>query len=139
MAKLDLSSAYRRVPAHRTTHVCWRLNGRGPLILTRHCHLGSLLGAQDHYGSCRWPHWAMKCTAVKDFIHYLDNFSFCLPALSQACQEALLISVPLFADLGLPTATNKLEGPARTFTFLGIEIDSVKQEFRLAQRKLTRL
>ena len=83
--------------------------------------------------------WAMKCRGVKDFIHYFNDFFFCSPAQSQACQEALSIGVPLCAELGLPTAPDKLEGPSTVITFLGVEIDSVKQELRLPQFKLTRL
>ena len=78
----------------------------------------------------------MFCRGIREFIHYLDDFFFCSPSDSTACAEALQIAVPLCTELGLPTAPHKREGPSTTISFLGIEIDSVKQEVRLPQQKL---
>lgn len=51
----------------------------------------------------------------------------------------LHISLELCSQLGFPVATEKVEGPSTVLTFLGIEIDSVKQEVRLPADKLSRL
>ena len=64
--------------------------------------------------------WALCCRDVTSFLHYLDDFFFCAPP-----------AVPLCAELGLPIAPAKLEGPATVVTFLGIKIDSVTQELWL--------
>ena len=39
----------------------------------------------------------------------------------------------------MPVTTNKVAGPTTTLMFLGIEIDSIKQELRLPQEKITKL
>ena len=49
------------------------------------------------------------------------------------CAVALEVAVPLCSRLGLPVAPHKVEGPATVLTFLGIEIDTQKQELRLPQ------
>ena len=41
--------------------------------------------------------------------------------------------------MGLPVADDKLEGPASTLTFLGLQLDSLKLEIRLPDRKLAEL
>ena len=45
----------------------------------------------------------------------------------------------LFSYLGVPIAMDKLEGPATTITYLGIEIDSVTGTTRLPQEKIADL
>ena len=45
-----------------------------------------------------------------------DNFA----AIQQSCQ-----------NLGIPLALEKLEGPAHSLTFLGIEVDTIRMEARL--------
>ena len=58
-----------------------------------------------------------------DFTTFHDNFA----AIQQTCQ-----------NLGIPLALEKLEGPAHSLIFLGIEMDTVRMEARLPQDKLTR-
>ncbi len=45
----------------------------------------------------------------------------------------------LCSDLRMPVAWDKLDGPATTITFLGIELDPHKQVLRLTQQKLQEL
>ena len=43
------------------------------------------------------------------------------------------------ADLGVPLAMDKLEGPVPCLTFLGIEIDTEAEVLRLPQDKFERM
>ena len=61
------------------------------------------------------------------------------PPASAAAAEALRVAVPLYSELGLPAAPSKVAGPSTSITFLGITIDSLKQELRLPEDKLSRL
>ncbi len=83
--------------------------------------------------------WAMVSEGVVDVIHYLDDFFFCGPAGSLTCGAALDTALPLCERLGFPVAPDKVVGPTAVLTFLGIEIDSLKQELRLPADKLSRL
>ena len=58
---------------------------------------------------------------------------------SEACTTALGTTVLLCGRLGLRVAPHKVEGPCTVITFLGIEIDSGKQELRLTHDKLSHL
>ena len=58
---------------------------------------------------------------------------------SDVCKKNIDRVLGLFAELGLPVAPAKLEGPTTNLCFLGIEIDTVALEIRLPQDKLSRL
>ena len=65
----------------------------------------------------------------------MDDFLIVAPDL-EACARDMTIMLNIFADLGLPVAENKLEGPGTCLTFLGIELDAVRLEMRLPREKL---
>ena len=50
------------------------------------------------------------------------------PPASNSCQSNLDILIHTCAELGIPLATEKLEGPSTT---LDVEIDTTKMEIRL--------
>uniref|UniRef100_A0A1X7VQS7 Reverse transcriptase domain-containing protein n=1 Tax=Amphimedon queenslandica TaxID=400682 RepID=A0A1X7VQS7_AMPQE len=80
----------------------------------------------------------MFCKGVQMSIHYLEDF-FCSPRTSRGCSQVLATAFPLCNRLGLPVAPEKVEGPATTLTFLGIEINSVNMSLSLPLPKLTAL
>ena len=109
MTKLDLSSAYRRVAVHPDDSHLLGIDWQGTTYIDETLPFRLCSAPKIFTSVADGLAWAMKCRGVKDFIHYLDDFFFCSPALSQACQEALSISVSLCAELGRPTAPNKLK------------------------------
>ena len=58
------------------------------------------------------------------------------PPASNSCQSNLDILIHTCAELGVPLATEKLEGPSTTLTFLGVETDTTKMEIRLPDEEL---
>ena len=83
--------------------------------------------------------WAMACREVQDFPHYLDDFFSWVPPSSSVAAEALRVTIPFCSELGLSAALDKVAGPSTFITFLGIMIDSLKQEIRLPEAKLAQL
>ena len=69
-------------------------------------------------------------------IHYLDDFLTSGAPDSDECDRNFQVMLQIFKELGVPFALAKCEGPATILTFLGIEIDTVKQELRLPAEKL---
>ena len=72
---------------------------------------------------------------VEDVLHYLDDYFFA-SATENACRLAMDRLSRMCQDLGVPLATDKTEGPTTVIQFLGIEIDSVQQCWRLSEEKL---
>ena len=68
-------------------------------------------------------------------IHYLDDYFWC-NASYDSCLRDKENLLECWHDLGVPIAPDKLEGPATSMIFLGIEIDSVEGVTRLPDEKL---
>ena len=70
---------------------------------------------------------------------YLDVYIIVSPPNSSECARAVEILGQTCAQLGVPMAANKNEGPVTSLVFLGIVIDTVAGELRLPDDKLQRL
>ena len=89
---------------------------------------------------------ALQWAVIKDLkdgqgilYHYLDDFICIGPPKSEACSRILSKLVLTYDALGIPIATEKLEGPSTTLTFLGIELDTEAMRMCLPREKLERL
>ena len=58
--------------------------------------------------------------------HYLDDFILMGPPHNGTCQHGLDTLILMCAELGVPLAEHKQEGPCTRLTFLGIEIDTTQ-------------
>ncbi len=83
--------------------------------------------------------WAMIRRGVTNPLHYLDDFLFVSRPVVQEAQGNLALALSVCKELGAPVAPDKVAGPAVCIIFLGIEIDSARQELRLPADKLARL
>ena len=83
--------------------------------------------------------WIMEKAGVSYLIHYLDDFLTMGPPESTRCQQNLDIFLSLCAELGVPLAAEKLEGPTRSLSFLRIILDTKRMEIRLPTDKVTRI
>ena len=83
--------------------------------------------------------WILHERGVHTALHYLDDFLVLGPPGQASCAEHLSTTLELCQELGFPVAEEKTEGPTTVITFLGIEIDTVRQQVRLPREKLARL
>ena len=83
--------------------------------------------------------WIVKCEDVSSVIHYLDDFLLADPPGSLQCARDLNTLLSSFSRLGVPVATQKLEGPTMCLIFLGIEIDTMALQLHLPQAKQVEL
>ena len=75
---------------------------------------------------------------LRFLIHYLDDF-FLANVSKDACQSDMDTFLRFCAELGVPIAEDKLEGPSTCLTYLGIEIDTISMTVRLPADKLAKL
>ena len=75
--------------------------------------------------------FAMRMEKVKDLLHYLDDYFTVGPPGTDECRTNMDTMVRVCKDLGFTVNPDKVTDPATTTTFLGIDIDSVKQEARI--------
>ena len=67
------------------------------------------------------------------------RFYYNWPTCNFKCAAALDIMLALSDLLGIPLATDKIEGPACIITFLGITLDTPQMELCLPEEKIQRL
>jgi len=78
----------------------------------------------------------VKQQGVEFVMHYLDDFLVVTAAEEYRGSHALRILLETFEQLGLPVAWDKLEGPTPCLTFLGFELDSLREEIHIPGQKL---
>ena len=83
--------------------------------------------------------WCVIKEGVSYVYHYLDDFAVLGPPSCEECHINLQTLKLVCKDLGVPLAAEKQAGPSTCIEFLGIIIDTVKQELRLPRDKLDRL
>ena len=66
--------------------------------------------------------WILRRRGVVHIAHYLDDFIILGTPHSSQCADSLKIVVDTCAELGVPLALDKCEGPRTRLTFLGIEL-----------------
>jgi len=68
--------------------------------------------------------WALYEADNPYLTPYLDDFLFLMAPHMTSGMNILAIARCVFADLGIPVADHKTDGPACIVTFLGICIDT---------------
>ncbi len=69
-------------------------------------------------------------------LKYTDDILTIVAPRCQECEENLLIITTTCAELGVPLAADKVEGPSTCQQILGIELDTCTMEMRLPKDKL---
>ena len=84
--------------------------------------------------------WILKNNyMITDLMHYLDDYFTVGPSNSKICANNVNIIIHMASHLGIPMATEKLEGPTTSLVFLGILIDTTRMETALPDDKLKEL
>ena len=68
--------------------------------------------------------WIANQRGVSCILHYLDDFLIIGPPDSPACKKNLNTFIQLCDSLGIPLASEKIEGPSTSLSFLGIHLDT---------------
>ena len=139
IAKIDIKAAYRIIPV--SPHDC-------PFLGMKRNH-GIYVDGMLPFGVRSAPkifnavadaiEWCVAKENVDNIYHYLDDFAVVGPPNSEDCAISLQKLKSVCEDLGVPLASDKEEGPSTKIKFLGIVIDTVKQELQLPADKLERL
>ena len=139
LAKIDIKSAFRLLPVHPQDRHLLAMSWKGQVYID-HCIPFGLRSAPKLFNiMADLLSWVAQKAGVSYLIHYLDDYLTVGPPLSQVCQNNVDIFTSLCKDLGVPLATDKLEGPSTSLSFLGIILDTHRMEIRLPSDKLSRI
>ena len=139
LAKLDLKSAYRKIPVHSDDHALLGMRWEGKTYLDCALPFGLRSAPKVFSAVADALSWAMVYEGIEDVLHYLDDFLFFGPPQSPHCQTAMRTALRVCDALDLPVAPEKVDGPSSYILFLGIGIDTKAMELRLPHDKLARL
>ena len=139
LAKTDIESAYRLVPVHPQDRGLLAMEWEGRIYIDAMLPFGLRSAPKIFNALADALNWHLHQSGVEVARHYLDDFIVIGPPNSSQCQDALTILERECAELGVPIAAHKQEGPATCIVFLGIEIDTLKGELRLPREKLQRV
>ena len=139
LAKIDIKSAFRLLPVHPADRHLLGMNWKNNIYID-HCIPFGLRSAPKLFNILAdLLSWIAQNAGVSYLIHYLDDYLTMGPPASAICQRNLDIFISLCADLGVPLASEKLEGPSTSLSFLGIILDTDRMEIRLPSDKLIRM
>ena len=136
LAKLDIKSAYRLVPADRPLlGMAWQ----DTVYVDTRLPFGLRSAPKILAAVADVLEWGIRQRGVRFVGHYLDNFATFGPPNSPECQENVRTIIDTSKDLGVPLALEKQEGPTTKLTLLGIQINTEDTTLSLLQVKLHRL
>lgn len=141
LAKLDLSNAYRSVKIHPSnynfTGLKWKFKNQ-----TKDTYM---VDTRLPFGASKSPEIFNKLTQAvckimakrgkEKVIAYLDDF-LVVSQTFQGCMEMLTDLMQLVRELGFSINYNKIEGPSKQLTFLGISLDTESMSMSLPVQKL---
>ena len=139
LAKIDLLHAYRVIPVHPDDHPLLGIQWGQDTFIDTALPFGLRSAPKIFSAVADALAWVMAARGIKWQLHYLDDFLFLGPPRSATCSWALQQALTTCKLLGVPVAGHKIEGPATSLTFLGIQINSVDMTLSLAEEKLARI
>ena len=139
LAKVDVESAYRNVPVHRQDRHLLGMRWRKKLYVDTVLPFGLRSAPKIFSSLADALEWILLNRGVSTVLHYLDDFLTMGRADSTQCKENLEIMLAICKVLGVPLKAEKIEGPSAILIFLGIILDTIRQEIRLPEEKVRQL
>ena len=136
LAKVDIKSAFRLLPVHPADRNLLAMEWCNNIYIDG-CLPFDLHSAPKLFNILL--SWIAQQQGISQTLHYLDYFLVVGPPHSPQCHHNLSTFMQLCTNLGIPLASEKIEGPSTCLNFLGITLDTARMEFRLPQDKLLRI
>ena len=139
MAKSDIGSAFRLIPVHPSDWPLLAVEWEGNRFIDMVLPFGLRSAPKIFSAVADALQYIVLDLGVKHVTHYLDDFLFLGAPKSSECWDALQTFREACAQMGIPIAEEKTEGPSTTLEFLGVILDSGNMQMRLPDRKLQAL
>ena len=139
LAKVDIKNVYRMVEVHLEDRPLLGMQFEGRLFVNSVLPFGLRSAPKIFTAVADALEWIVRRAGLETLLHYLDDFLVVACPASSQCQDNLRVLLEIFSHLHVPVAEDKLEGPATSLTFLGIELDTEQMVLRLPPEKLIEL
>ena len=139
IATIDIKSAYRLIPVSPLDRRYLGMQWNGQVYVDGMLPFGLRSAPKIFNAVADALEWCIAKEGVTNIYHYLDDFATLGPPNSEECDWNLHTLQLVCKELGIPLAAEKQVGPSTTIEFLGITIDTIRQELRLPGEKLEQL
>ena len=139
LAKIDIKSAYRLIPTHPTDRHLLGIRWRDKYYVDNKLPFGLRSAPKIFNAIADALEYCIRREGVNEVEHYLDDFITMGSPISEECASNLEKIKRISADLGIPLAEEKEEGPSTAITFLGIHLDTVLGTLSLPSVKIQRI
>lgn len=140
MIKIDIKAAYRCIPVNPIDQPLLALQWRNKIYFDLALTFGGRSSCSIWEVFATAIDWIIqdKCPSIRDrLLHYIDDFFGLTIGTKEAATLTLQQILAILALLGVPISAEKVEGPARILSFLGITIDLDANQIRLDETKLS--
>ena len=138
MAKTDVKNAFRTVPLHPSVRNLFLFHWKDKFYVDLALPMGCSSSCFIFETLSTAVNWIAEKKLNIPMIHILDDFF--LASVSKPIGSLQLNSfLELCLDIGLPMAPDKTFGPDNVLSFVGFEIDTIKQEIRLPFEKIEKM
>jgi len=136
LVKVDIQSAFRLLPIHPDDFGLLGMYHDGQFYVDKALPFGCSISCALFEKFSTFLEWLLrKATGSNKWLHYLDDF-LAGHVSQDGAGDMLKVALSTFAELGVPVAEDKVEGPTTVLSFLGIELDTANMLARLPQDKL---
>ena len=139
LAKVDIKNAFRLIPVHPGDRHLLAMQWHNQVYVDGCLPFGLRSAPKLFNLMADLLSWITTQEGIHCILHYLDDFLIIAPPHSPLCQQGLDKFTQLCDMLGIPLASEKVEGPTSCLSFLGITLDTNRMEIRLPQDKLARI
>ena len=136
LAKVDIKSAFRLLPVHPADRHFLAMNWNAHVFIDTCLPFGFRSIPKLFNVLADFLSWILEQKGTCPLLHYLDDFLLIASPKSSACSNNLQVILEVCSHLGIPLAREKIEGPTKTLTFLGITLDTQSMEAQLPPDKL---
>jgi hypothetical protein len=140
MAKADLQAAYRQCPVlpvqYPSLGFKWRNQFYYDKVLPMGCRSSCTLF--QRISDCLLQ-FLRRASPSSLAFNILDDFLFLGPPESAVCADAYFSFLAICETINFPVKPEKCTPPTTCLVFLGVTIDTVKQELRLPQSKILKM
>lgn len=139
LAKVDVAHAFRNIPVHTDDRHLLAMQWNGEVFIDLTLPFGLRSAPKIFTSVADALEWIMCSRGVSWSIHYIDDFLTVGKPDSEECNSNLETMLSTCEHLGMPLKAEKILGPTPALPFLGIVLDTQRQEIRLPEEKLVEL
>lgn len=137
---IDIKSAFSLLPVHPGDFDLLGFKIDHEYYIQKMLPMGCSISPKTFNEFSSFLHWLVeKISGMSSLDHYLDDFIFAGEEHTKSCQKLMDCFLEICRTLSVPIAPEKLIGPVKVLTFLGLVIDTEEMLIKIPEEKVKAL